>query len=101
MRTERLRTTREARGYTQEELGDLIGEAKLQIWRWENGKNAPNANALAKLATALNVSSDYLLGLTDSPVAGIVGLSEKEKAVISALRIGDIQEAIRLIVSDE
>lgn len=103
MFSDRLRTAREMKGYTQEELGQLIGETRLQIWRWENGKNYPNSQALARIARTLNVQSDYLLGLTDSfwPDLEESTLSLREQSVIASLRQGDIVEAIRVIVSRE
>ena len=35
--------------------------------RYEIGKFVPRADDIAKLATAYNVTADYLLGLSDEP----------------------------------
>ncbi len=63
---ERLKNMREIRGWSQEELAQ---RAKLQgtaISHFETGGRSPSFDNLKKLADALNVSSDYLLGRTDS-----------------------------------
>lgn len=100
----RLRHMREANHLTQEELAERIGVATLQINRYENSKNLPSGEIVAKLATALNTSADYLLGLTDdeTPVDLLKsGLKPNERAAINAWRRGEKYEAIRVIVSDE
>ena len=57
----------------------------------ETNKREPTANTLISLSNALNVSTDYLLGLEDdfgSRTAAPMGesLSEKEKALLQAFR---------------
>jgi transcriptional regulator with XRE-family HTH domain len=50
---------------SQESLADLAGINKMTIWRLEKGAITDVKGAvLGKLATALGVSADYLLGLT-------------------------------------
>lgn len=103
MRGDRMRKIREEVGYTQEQLAELIGVAVLQINRYENGKNEPSGDMVAKIATVLHVSTDYLLGLTDNPAplefAG--NLSSRERFAIAAWRRGEYREAIKVIVADE
>ncbi len=67
MRGDRLRQVRLISGYSQEKLSELIGLGSRQIWRYEKGETVPDADVLADIARALNVSADYLLGLTDEP----------------------------------
>lgn len=103
MRANRLKAAREFRGYSQEELGEMIGVAKLQIYRWEKARNTPDAETVARLAKVLVVSSDYLLGLTDKPTPQIThgDLSARELSIITALRQGDVVQAIKMIVEVE
>jgi transcriptional regulator with XRE-family HTH domain len=103
MLKDRLVDTRIKRGYTQEEMGELIGYPKLQVSRWENGKNAPSSEALAKIARALDVSADYLLGLTNdwTPSLAQSDLSPKERTIVSMVRQGDKLSAIEIIMSGE
>jgi transcriptional regulator with XRE-family HTH domain len=99
----RLRKAREDANLTQEELAEKIGMGVLQINRYENEKNDPTADVLGRIATALNVSADYLIGLTDDPNPSILanGLSPKERAIVVELRRGNAMKAVKAIVDDE
>lgn len=59
----RIRTAREARGWTQFQLGVVIGRRDTDVSRWERENLMPRADIIILLARALGVSSDYLLGL--------------------------------------
>ena len=48
------------------ELAEKTGITRQRLGNYKDGKNVPDANALKKLAEALEVSADYLLGLSDS-----------------------------------
>jgi transcriptional regulator with XRE-family HTH domain len=58
---ERLSHLRKQRGLTQESLGDLVGLAKLQIYRYEKGTSQPTMAVLKQIAIALNTSIDELV----------------------------------------
>jgi len=79
---ERIGDLRTSRGLSQRELCDLIGVVPSQLSRIENGKiQNISSNILIKLAKALGVSVDYILGLTtvSTPKSydiGELGLSE-------------------------
>lgn len=47
---------------TQKELAKIVGTTEVSIGRYINDKREPNATMLASIASALNVSTDYLLG---------------------------------------
>jgi len=59
---ERLRDLREARSLTQSELGRQAGLTAAAVWQIERDKRGPNAATLQKLAGALGVSLDALMG---------------------------------------
>lgn len=102
MRGDRLRDLRLKGGHTQESFAELLGVGNRQIWRYENGETEPDGATITKIAKALSVSSDYLLGLTDYPGVHIDGeLTPTERAVIAAMRHGDKYGAIKVIVDDE
>lgn len=46
-------------------LGKSIGVSDMAILRWENGKSDITGEHLKKLAEFFNVTTDYLLGLTE------------------------------------
>lgn len=72
------------------------------ISRWEAGKYIPEAETIALLAKTLNVSADYLLGLTDTPTRQTreSDFSQHEIDIIMALRRGDKMEAVKAIVNE-
>jgi transcriptional regulator with XRE-family HTH domain len=64
---QRLRAARELRGMSQ---GDLAEKAKMppsSIAHFESGSRKPSFDTLRRLATALGVTTDYLLGRVDEP----------------------------------
>ena len=66
---ERVRQARRARDWTQRELADRAGlrAPHLLSYLERGGKTVVQADTLLGLAQALEVSTDYLLGLTDDP----------------------------------
>jgi transcriptional regulator with XRE-family HTH domain len=84
---------------SQDELAEIVGVQPLQIGRWERAENKPNADQIVKLAEALSVSSDYLLGLSDDPSSNIKydRLTPEERLVLSSLRRGERMKAINII----
>ncbi|HZG77156.1 MAG TPA: helix-turn-helix transcriptional regulator [Paenibacillus sp.] len=61
----RLKELRIKNRMTMTELGRDIGVAKSTIAGYENGDREPSLRIVASIARVCNVSSDYLLGLTD------------------------------------
>lgn len=57
---DKLRDTREAKGMTQRQMGDVIGTVERTYWRIENGQVTPDGNQISKLASALGVSIEDL-----------------------------------------
>jgi transcriptional regulator with XRE-family HTH domain len=58
----RLQRLRELRKLTQAELGNRAGIAAASISHFETGQRTPSLESLVKLADALEVSTDALLG---------------------------------------
>lgn len=101
MRKDRLRERRLGSDLTQEQLAQKIGTDVKQISRWESGKFAPNLETLVLIARALNVSADYLLGISDdpSPHMRIDNMSDEERAVVAAMRRGDDKAVMKIIAN--
>lgn len=57
----RLQTTRKAHGITQEELADRLSVDRNHITRMERGIRVCSIDLLVEMASALGVSTDYLL----------------------------------------
>lgn len=68
MDRERLRDVMRMRGMTQRTLADASQVTKETINNYINGKRGAYFEILADLCRALNISADYLLGLTDEMV---------------------------------
>ncbi|MGA7674965.1 MAG: helix-turn-helix transcriptional regulator [Rhizomicrobium sp.] len=72
--SERLRTARTLRDLSQRDLGRRAGIPPSSIGRFEIGARMPTIETLRRLGSALNVPTDYLLGLVDIP--GMVGADD-------------------------
>lgn len=64
---ERLKFAREMRKMNQEQLAEAARLQSSAISHFETGKRKPSFDNLKKLADALGVTTDYLLGRTTDP----------------------------------
>ena len=62
---ERLKAARELRAWSQSELGARAGMPPSSIAHFEAGARKPSFDNLRRLAGALAVTTDYLLGRVD------------------------------------
>ena len=87
-----MKNLREARndvGFTQKKLSELVGISQQSYSDYENGRTFPDEMTLIKLANALNVSVDFLLGRTDdlgAPVTLHQDLTEEERSFLELFR---------------
>ena len=58
----RLKEERLKRGYSQEQLGTLVGVSKVSISNYERGLEQPKMKRLQKLIDVLEISPNYILG---------------------------------------
>lgn len=65
----RLQRIRKEKGITQVELAKRLGSIQSVVSSYECGTTHPNHEMLARIATALGVSTDYLLGIAPAPTA--------------------------------
>lgn len=63
--SKRLHERRKEMGMTVKELAEEVGYLPATIYRWEENGSVPRIETLFWLAQALEVSSDWLIGLTD------------------------------------
>ena len=64
---ENLRTARQLSKLTQKQVADAIGVARSTYALYETGEREPNVECVKKIAEALGVSGDYLIGLENLP----------------------------------
>lgn len=62
---ERLKELRIEKGLSQRGLAELTGFSHTAIRRWENEVQLPNIEILVTFAKFFDVTTDYLLGLSD------------------------------------
>ena len=67
--SKRLKEKRKEMGFTQKQLGEMVGVTKVSICCYENGTRTPTLDTLIDLANALQVELTYLLGIDDFVVA--------------------------------
>jgi len=66
MFTTRLNETRKYRGFTAQQVADLLNITIRTYRHYESGHTAPSIYMLVKIADIYNVSTDYLLCRTDN-----------------------------------
>jgi len=65
---ERLKEVRKLGDVTQKQVADGAQISENQYQSYEYGKHKPSIDTVIKLCLYLNVSADYLLGLSDEPL---------------------------------
>ncbi len=57
---------RKSKGYTQEQLGELLGVTNRAVSKWESGVSMPDIILLPKIAQALDITLEELYGIKTS-----------------------------------
>src|SRR4051812_3115148 len=65
--SDRLKTARNLRGWNQAKLSEATNLQVSAISHFETGNRSPSFDNLRKIADALQVSTDYLIGRSDTP----------------------------------
>ena len=90
----RLRALRNEKKLTQDELGKLLNVSGKTIGTWERDSRQPNIEAINKLASIFDVTTDYLLGNSnEKQPQKYYDLSDKEKNDI-AIQAEKLMEVI-------
>lgn len=64
---ERIAWIRDCRSLSQREVAKAIGLKQQQYARYEKGVNVLPCTHLKSICEVLNVSADYIIGLSDNP----------------------------------
>ena len=59
---ERIIQLRKAKKWSQEDLAKQVNSSRIMIGNYERGDNTPSVDVISKIASAFDVSVDYLLG---------------------------------------
>lgn len=68
---ERLKSARDLRSMNQADLATKAGLPSTAISHFESGTRKPSFDNLRRLAIALEVTTDYLLGLAETPTLSV------------------------------
>lgn len=79
----RLKELRKRKGISQNDLANLIQVHFTQVSRYERGETKPNAEAMTKLAKALDTTVDFLMTGTMEDSIQEAGL---DKEIIARLK---------------
>lgn len=89
-----IRQARIDKGYTQGELGDMIGVSNKAISRWENGETFPDIGVIEPVAQMLELRiQDIITGTKDS---------DQDTAITEVVRVAKMQgkEKMRKLVEN-
>ncbi|HOJ44083.1 MAG TPA: helix-turn-helix domain-containing protein [Syntrophorhabdaceae bacterium] len=82
----KIRRLREKHGLKQINLANALQVTSQAVSKWEKGASIPDVETLIKIATLFNVSTDFLLGITDKKehifeatvlLTGIIGFAKR------------------------
>ena len=67
---EKLKNYRQFRGFSRDKLAVMVGISSETLARYERGEREPTTTVTKKLAAALGVTPNELLGVTDEKSPG-------------------------------
>lgn len=84
----RIQFALESRGMRQSELSEKTGIAKSSISEYIAGKNDPKQKKLLKIANALDVNVEWLLGTCErmDRISTIIDFTDREKEMVESYR---------------
>lgn len=82
---DRIKTLREARGWTQAELARRLNMTRNGVNSWEQGLSMPSPPLLVELAKLFSVSTDYLLGLEPILTIDVSDLDDEDIALLTEI----------------
>lgn len=63
--SDRLKELRSETDFNQADVADIVHVTQASMSNYESGASSPDLDTVAELAKFYNVSTDYLLGVTD------------------------------------
>lgn len=107
--SELLQKVKTKNGIVQDDVAKAIGVSRQALGKWANGETVPDILDLKKLAKYFNVSSDYLIGLSDNKttkaelrmVCDYTGLSKENIEVIKFLKEAGYKHIIESVINDK
>lgn len=86
MISDRLRILRQRNNWSQTDLANKLNITRSSVNAWEMGISTPATKTIVELSSLFHVSSDYLLGISNTPeIINLENYTEKEKGIIREL----------------
>jgi len=82
----RLTELRKAKKISQKEFSLIINVAQNTVSQWENGKRDPDTETLRKIADYFNVTTDYLLGVSETKIKSSNEISEEDLKLLRQIK---------------
>lgn len=86
---ESLRKLREARGFSQKQLGEQIFTTQSTVARWENGRYLPDAGMILRIAKCLGVDAKvlYQLATQSEEILNVIMVDDNQVILTGGLPI--------------
>lgn len=101
---EQLKKARLDKGYTQQQIADLMGITKSAYCGYETGKRQPDVAKIKQLARILNISGDVLLetgfGNEKDDPNSLLGAQEQQLLIFFRLLNDEGKEKVIDYISD-
>lgn len=96
---DRILALQEQEGISNKDLEKAANLANGSITNWKNHRYFPSANAIIALAQHFQVSTDYLLCLSDTPFPAQLGnsITPEEQLLIDSFRTATTQGRFHII----
>lgn len=92
----RIARLREHKGWSLDELATHIGVSRQAVWYWETGQRVPRADLFIRMADALSVSEQELLGARSSHDVDGASLEQMKNAMAALLGVSP--EKLKVLV---
>ena len=76
-----IKDARIKKGYTQAELGDILGVTNKAVSRWEKGASFPDVGVIENLANALDISIEEIIVGSKNQITTEAALNELLKTL--------------------
>ena len=85
---DKISLLRSENNWSQSKLASYVGTNIKSVKDWENSVSEPTVKNIKKLCQLFHVTSDYLLGINETPTISLLGMKETDirriKAIIQA-----------------
>ncbi len=85
MIAETIKLLREQTGITQSKLASKLNITRSSVNAWEMGISAPSMQYIVELANIFKVSTDYLLGVSNTHYIDVKNLNDEQLKIIYSL----------------